>query len=118
MTRQSHVVVTREPEHGHVGARDGLVDADRLCERQPEHAETVGHADAEMNCERGDRAATAACHRDRGQVRHSDQHRWRRPYGQAGAAKLGIARALLEFNIELRAKLKELGFLTRDARAT
>lgn len=36
--------------------------------------------------------------------------------GQAGAAKLGIARALLEFNSELRAKLKELGFLTRDAR--
>ena len=38
------------------------------------------------------------------------------PTGQAGAAKLGIARALLEFNSELRAKLKELGFLTRDAR--
>ena len=38
------------------------------------------------------------------------------PNGQAGAAKMGIARALLEFNIELRAKLKELGMLTRDAR--
>ena len=38
------------------------------------------------------------------------------PVGQAGAAKLAIARALLEFNIELRAKLKEAGFLTRDAR--
>jgi small subunit ribosomal protein S9 len=38
------------------------------------------------------------------------------PIGQAGAAKLGIARALLGFNIELRGKLKELGFLTRDAR--
>jgi len=38
------------------------------------------------------------------------------PVGQAGAAKLGISRALLEFNIELRGKLKELGFLTRDAR--
>jgi len=36
--------------------------------------------------------------------------------GQAGAAKLGIARALIEFNSELRGKLKELGFLTRDAR--
>jgi small subunit ribosomal protein S9 len=36
--------------------------------------------------------------------------------GQAGAAKLGIARALLEFNIELRAKLKGLGLLTRDPR--
>jgi small subunit ribosomal protein S9 len=38
------------------------------------------------------------------------------PTGQAGAAKLGIARALLEFNIELRGKLKELGFLRRDGR--
>jgi small subunit ribosomal protein S9 len=38
------------------------------------------------------------------------------PLGQAGAAKLGIARALIEFNSELRAKLKEQGFLTRDAR--
>ena len=37
--------------------------------------------------------------------------------GQAGAARLGIARALLEFNIELRGKLKQLGFLTRDPRA-
>jgi len=38
------------------------------------------------------------------------------PSGHAGAAKLGIARALIEFNSELRGKLKELGFLTRDAR--
>jgi small subunit ribosomal protein S9 len=37
--------------------------------------------------------------------------------GQAGAARLGIARALIEFNTELRGKLKQLGFLTRDARA-
>jgi small subunit ribosomal protein S9 len=36
--------------------------------------------------------------------------------GQADAAKLGIARALIEFNSELRGKLKELGYLTRDAR--
>src|ERR1043166_6908027 len=34
--------------------------------------------------------------------------------GQAGAARLGIARALVEFNIELRPKLKKLGYLTRD----
>jgi small subunit ribosomal protein S9 len=34
--------------------------------------------------------------------------------GQAGAARLGVARALLEFNAELRGKLKQLGFLTRD----
>ena len=38
------------------------------------------------------------------------------PSGQAGAAKLGIARALIEFNSELRGKPKELGMLTRDAR--
>ena len=38
------------------------------------------------------------------------------PVGQAGAAKLGIARALLGFNIELRPKLKAEGFLTRDPR--
>lgn len=37
--------------------------------------------------------------------------------GQAGAARLGIARALLEFNSELRPKLKSLGLLTRDPRA-
>ncbi len=36
--------------------------------------------------------------------------------GQAGAARLGISRALIEFNSELRGKLKQLGFLTRDAR--
>jgi small subunit ribosomal protein S9 len=36
--------------------------------------------------------------------------------GQAGALKMGIARALLEFNTELRKKLKVEGFLSRDAR--
>jgi small subunit ribosomal protein S9 len=39
------------------------------------------------------------------------------PTGQAGAARLGIARALIEFNSELRPKLKQLGLLTRDPRA-
>ena len=37
--------------------------------------------------------------------------------GQAGAVRLGIARALVEYNLELRKKLKEEGLLTRDARA-
>jgi small subunit ribosomal protein S9 len=37
--------------------------------------------------------------------------------GQAGAVKLGIARALIEYNAELRKRLKDEGFLTRDARA-
>jgi small subunit ribosomal protein S9 len=36
--------------------------------------------------------------------------------GQAGAARMGIARALIEFNAELRGRLKSLGFLTRDPR--
>jgi len=36
--------------------------------------------------------------------------------GQAEAIRLGIARALLKFNVELRKKLKEAGFLRRDAR--
>jgi len=36
--------------------------------------------------------------------------------GQAEAARLGIARALCEFNSELRPKLRELGLLTRDPR--
>jgi small subunit ribosomal protein S9 len=36
--------------------------------------------------------------------------------GQAGAVKLGISRALLQFDAELRKKLKPAGLLTRDAR--
>ena len=38
-------------------------------------------------------------------------------HGQAGAVRLGIARALLVFNPELRSKLRQGGFLTRDPRA-
>lgn len=36
--------------------------------------------------------------------------------GQAGALRLGISRALLEYNDELRPILKKNGFLTRDPR--
>ncbi|MBQ8338412.1 MAG: 30S ribosomal protein S9, partial [Oscillospiraceae bacterium] len=36
--------------------------------------------------------------------------------GQAGAIRHGVARALLEFNAELRGELKKAGFLTRDPR--
>jgi len=36
--------------------------------------------------------------------------------GQAEAIRLGVARALLEFNKELRPALKSAGLLTRDAR--
>ena len=35
---------------------------------------------------------------------------------QAGALRHGISRALVVFNGELRGKLKQAGFLTRDAR--
>ena len=38
-------------------------------------------------------------------------------HGQAGATKLGIARALVIFNPELRPRLRQGGFLTRDPRA-
>jgi len=37
--------------------------------------------------------------------------------GQAGAVRLGIARALVSYNLELRKALKNEGLLTRDARA-
>jgi small subunit ribosomal protein S9 len=37
--------------------------------------------------------------------------------GQAGAIRLGISRALVEYNAELRRRLKQEGLLTRDARA-
>ena len=36
--------------------------------------------------------------------------------GQAGAVKHGIAKALVEYDAELRTALKKAGFLTRDSR--
>jgi small subunit ribosomal protein S9 len=36
--------------------------------------------------------------------------------GQAGAIRHGIARALVEYNEDLRSPLRQAGFLTRDAR--
>jgi small subunit ribosomal protein S9 len=38
------------------------------------------------------------------------------PNGQAGAIRLGIARALLEYDETLRPDLRKAGLLTRDAR--
>ena len=38
-------------------------------------------------------------------------------HGQVGAARLGISRALIIFNPELRTRLRQGGFLTRDPRA-
>ena len=37
-------------------------------------------------------------------------------HGQAGAVRLGIARALVEYNAELRKQLKKDGLLTSDSR--
>lgn len=37
--------------------------------------------------------------------------------GQAGAIRLGIARALMEYNAELRGTLRKAGLVTRDPRA-
>ena len=37
-------------------------------------------------------------------------------FGQAGAIRHGIARALLQFDENLRSPLRKAGFLTRDAR--
>ncbi|MGH9398684.1 MAG: 30S ribosomal protein S9 [Terriglobia bacterium] len=37
-------------------------------------------------------------------------------HGQVGAARMGIARALVVFNPELRSPLRKGGFLTRDPR--
>ena len=37
--------------------------------------------------------------------------------GQAGAIRLGIARALVEYDETLKAPLRRAGFMTRDARA-
>ena len=36
--------------------------------------------------------------------------------GQAGAIRLGIARALVEYDESLKAELRTAGFMTRDAR--
>ena len=36
--------------------------------------------------------------------------------GQAGAIRLGIARALVEYNDTLKGDLRKAGFMTRDAR--
>jgi len=37
--------------------------------------------------------------------------------GQAGAIRLGLARALMEYDEHLRGSLRKAGFVTRDARA-
>ena len=38
-------------------------------------------------------------------------------FGQAGAIRHGITRALMEYDGELRPTLRKAGFVTRDARA-
>ena len=66
----------------------------RMIIRQPLHlTDTLGKFDVVVNVEGGG------------------------PSGQAGAVRHGIARALCEFNAELRKRLKKAGLLTRDPRA-
>lgn len=36
--------------------------------------------------------------------------------GQAGAIRLGVSRALVEYNDQLKPELRKAGFMTRDAR--
>ena len=64
-----------------------------------------------------DHPSAAGDHRD-GRTSSTSSFAWRGggPSGQAGALRHGIARALLEYNPELRGKLKDAGFLTRDPR--
>lgn len=38
--------------------------------------------------------------------------------GQAGAVRLGISRALLQYSEDYRSSLRQAGFLTRDSRET
>jgi len=40
------------------------------------------------------------------------------PTGQAGAIRLGISRAFVKMDADLKSKLKKEGFLTRDPRET
>jgi len=68
-------------------------DVARMIVRQPlELTETVGKFDANITVAGGG------------------------SFGQAGAIRHGIARALLQFDEELRSSLRKAGFLTRDAR--
>ena len=53
--RQSQVVVNSSCTSVMSGHGIGCRDAERARQRQPEHAEAVGHADAQMNAERGRR---------------------------------------------------------------
>ena len=56
LTRQSQLLREQHLAERH-GGRTGLrlIEADRVRQRQPEHAEAIGHADAKMNSERGGR---------------------------------------------------------------
>ena len=58
----------------------------------------------------------AADHQHRRGLRRRRHPPRRRLSGQAGALRLGIARALVELDPEMRTALKRAGFLTRDPR--
>ena len=50
------------------------------------------------------------------ELRHPGHRRWRRHHRSAGAIRLGIARALVEYDESLKSELRKAGFMTRDAR--
>ena len=55
-------------------------------------------------------------HRNPGDVRRARNDVRGGVSGQAGAMRLGIARALVKYNAELRPRLKKAGLLSRDPR--
>jgi len=62
------------------------------------------------------RSPLARHRRYRRDLRRAHHGSRRRHHGQADAVKLGIARALMEFNPELRKALKAENLVTRDSR--
>lgn len=87
------------PGHGVITVNKRAIDnyfpneAHRMIIRQPlQLTDTAGKFDVYVNVEGGGIA------------------------GQAGAVRHGITRALIEFNNDLRRKLKKAGFVTRDPR--
>jgi small subunit ribosomal protein S9 len=87
------------PGHGNIIVNKRSIEnyfsneAHRMIIRQPlQLTDTAGKFDIQVNVEGGGIA------------------------GQAGAVRHGITRALIEFNNDLRRKLKKAGFVTRDPR--
>jgi small subunit ribosomal protein S9 len=63
-----------------------------------------------------DRAPAARADPEHREVRHQVTVAGGGITGQAGAIRLGIARALIEYDETLKSPLRKAGFVTRDAR--